>query len=491
MKSELTHPLQLQRNYHGIRSLERRGLIFGLIISDLFFAVLSLQIAYAIRFTLRIPFFRLEYTPSDEMYTGTSLLLAFVLLTTFAIRGLYNFNNLLGGTQEYAYVFDAITTSFFLFIVCDFVLEIGVSRGWLILTWLIACLLVITGRFLARRVIYLLRARGHFQTPAIIVGANEEARLLVEQLSFNKISGVQLQGFIDVSSEDSHELSVSLKCLGSLDNLDKVLEKYEYCDVILISSALSQEKILALYQKYGLSRQINLLMSSGLYEIITTGLHIKEFASVPMVVVNKVRLTGSDQIVKMLTDYAIAIPLLFLISPLIVLIAIAIRLDSPGPVIYRRRVMGVNGRQFDAYKFRTMYIDGDAILARYPELQKELEQNFKLKNDPRITRTGRLLRKTSLDELPQLFNVILGQMSLVGPRMICPKELSLYSQWGMNLLTVKPGITGLWQVSGRSDVTYEQRVKLDMYYIRNWSLWMDIRLILKTIPAVIARRGAY
>ncbi|MCI0579783.1 MAG: sugar transferase, partial [Chloroflexi bacterium] len=169
----------------------------------------------------------------------------------------------------------------------------------------------------------------------------------------------------------------------------------------------------------------------------------------------------------------------------------AIKLDSPGPVIYRRRVMGVNGRQFCAFKFRTMRVDGDQILVASPELRSELARNHKLKHDPRVTPIGRFLRKYSLDELPQLFNVLRHEMALVGPRMIAPAELTMYNQWDMNLLTVRPGITGLWQVSGRSDVSYEERVRLDMHYIRNWTIWLDIYLIMRTIPAVLKGRGAY
>jgi lipopolysaccharide/colanic/teichoic acid biosynthesis glycosyltransferase len=153
--------------------------------------------------------------------------------------------------------------------------------------------------------------------------------------------------------------------------------------------------------------------------------------------------------------------------------------------------MGLNGRQFDAFKFRTMDVNGDAILDSHPDLKAELALNHKLKDDPRITRVGGFLRKYSLDELPQLFNVLKRDMSLVGPRMISPAEMDEYNQWGINLLTVKPGITGLWQVSGRSDVSYEERVRLDMYYIRNWTLWLDIQLLLETFPAVLNERDAY
>jgi len=182
---------------------------------------------------------------------------------------------------------------------------------------------------------------------------------------------------------------------------------------------------------------------------------------------------------------------LLALAPVMLVVAILVKLGSSGPVFYRRRVMGLNGRQFDALKFRTMHINGDAILAANPEIMDELATKHKLKGDPRITRVGWVLRKYSLDELPQLFNVIRGEMSLVGPRMISPPELKQYGQWATNLLTVRPGITGLWQVSGRSDVTYEERVRLDMFYIRNYSIWLDFELIFKTIPVVLSGKGAY
>lgn len=202
--------------------------------------------------------------------------------------------------------------------------------------------------------------------------------------------------------------------------------------------------------------------------------------------------TGSmDAWLKVALDRAAALLALLVLSPLMALIALAVRLDSPGPAIYRRRVMGLGGRQFDAFKFRTMFVNGDQILAAHPELRAQLQQQHKLKDDPRITRLGRVLRKLSLDELPQLVNVLLGQMSLVGPRIIAPEELAKYGQWQATLLTVRPGLTGLWQVSGRADVDYQQRVQLDMEYIRTRNFWLDLKIILRTVPAVIRGRGAY
>ena len=194
---------------------------------------------------------------------------------------------------------------------------------------------------------------------------------------------------------------------------------------------------------------------------------------------------------KALLDYFLVIPGLFFISPLLFFIAALIKLETPGPVIYRRKALGKNGRIFYAYKFRTMYIDGYEKLAQQPGLRAELYRNYKLELDPRVTRIGYFLRKFNLDELPQLFNILQQDMSLVGPRIIAPHELRKYGQWGDTLLSVSPGLTGLWQVSGRSNLSYDERIRLDMAYIHNWTIGLDIRIILQTVPVVLKGDGLY
>lgn len=200
---------------------------------------------------------------------------------------------------------------------------------------------------------------------------------------------------------------------------------------------------------------------------------------------------GFDNLLKNVMDFGLTALGLIAISPVLLILALTVKLDSRGPVFHRRRVMGKGGSQFDAFKFRTMHVNGDEILAQHPELQAQLERDHKLADDPRVTKCGVWMRKFSLDELPQLFNVLLGQMSLVGPRMISPRELNRYGDHAGELLTVKPGITGLWQISGRSDLAPEQRVRLDMHFIRTRTAWGDFKLLLMTVPAVLKGRGAY
>jgi exopolysaccharide biosynthesis polyprenyl glycosylphosphotransferase len=365
------------------------------------------------------------------------------------------------------------------------------ARGWLLLAWAFVFLYTAIGRFILRRIIYSLREHGYYLSPAIIIGANEEGISLAEQLLSWRSSGLHVLGFVDAKESAGTRIYRHLHSLGKVDQLDSIIKQYGVEEVILATSAFSsRDNMLDIFKSYGVASGVNLRLSSGLYEIITTGLSVKEFAFVPLVGVNQLRLTGVDKFMKIALDYIITIPGLLAAAPIMLILGLLVKFDSRGPVIHRRRVLGVNGKQFDAFKFRTMYVNGDEILDNYQDL-KELLENGKLKDDPRVTRVGQWLRKTSLDELPQLFNVLRGEMSLVGPRMITEEELDKYDQWDINLLTVRPGLTGLWQVSGRSDVSYEQRVRYDMHYIRNWSIWLDLELLFQTLPAVLKRRGAY
>jgi exopolysaccharide biosynthesis polyprenyl glycosylphosphotransferase len=464
-----------------------------IVVSDVVMTLLAFRLAYFVRFEATLPIFRLEVVPLQPFYSTLTLILVSSWLIIFALSGLYQRENLLGGTDEYSLVARATTIGLMILIMAGF-LEPAfiIARGWVLLVWVSSCLFVISGRLFLRRIVYSMRRRGYFISPALIVGANDEGLSLARQLMNWPTSGIDVIGFVDKKLKPGTNLLGSICVLGKVDQLDEIIHKNKVEELILASSAISsRDKMLEIFQRYGINSGVNVRMSSGLYEIITTGLTVKEFAYVPLFGVNKVRLTGWDTFLKFTLDFSLTIPGMILLSPILILIALAVKLDSPGPVLHRRRVMGVNNKQFDALKFRTMYVNGDEIIEAYPDLKEELAINHKLKNDPRVTRVGRWLRKFSLDELPQLLNILKLDMSLVGPRIISPVEMENYDQWGLNLLTVKPGLTGLWQISGRSDVSYMQRVQLDMHYIRNWSMWLDLQILWRTFPVVLMGKGAY
>jgi exopolysaccharide biosynthesis polyprenyl glycosylphosphotransferase len=470
-----------------------RMLTFSLVVSDFLTIGLAFWLAYLVRFKTNIPIFQLDVVPSLVFYQRLVLVMLPLWLIIFGLMGAYNRQNLLGGTQEYSLIFSGSIVGMIIVISAGFIgTSLIFARGWIVLAWVFSFITAITGRFWLRRIVYYLRHKGYFLTMAVVIGANNEGISLAEQLMRWNYSGLHIVGFVDKKIPKDKAVYEDLKVLGSVDDLDQIIVENQVEEIILASSAItSRDKLVDIFMRYGMDDKLSVRMSSGLYEILTTGLTIKEFAYVPLVGVNPARLTGIDRALKAVLDYTLTLPGLILISPFLLLIAIAIKLDSPGPVIHRRKVMGMNRKHFDAFKFRTMVVNGDEILEDYPDLKQELAENHKLRDDPRITNLGHFLRKTSLDELPQLFNVIRNEMSLVGPRMISPEETIKYDKLGINLLTVRPGITGLWQVSGRSDISYEERVRLDMYYIRNWSIWVDIRLLMETIPAVLRKRGAY
>ena len=475
------------------RNIQWALYITSLVISDAIMTYLALRLAFYFRFDLFVQYFDPDAAISFENYRLLIYSLPFLWLVIFAINRLYTKDILLGGTHEYSKIFNSASTGFLLIIIAGFLEPTFIiARGWLVLTWGSTFLFVAIARFTLRRVVYALRKRGFFLTPAVVIGANQEGRWLAEQLLHWETSGLHIVGFLDNKEPATFPLFHGLVSLGSVDQLGEIIEQYDIGEVILASSAFStRDYLLDIFRRYGVADKVNIRMSSGLYEIITTSLTVNEFAYVPLVYVSKVRLTGIDNALKFILDYVLAIASLIFLSPILGIIAIWVKIDSPGPILHKRLVMGLNGKQFYALKFRTMLTNGNEILERQPELKEELARNHKLKNDPRISRAGRILRKFSFDELPQLFNVLKREMSLVGPRMISPEEVSMYKQFDMNLLTVLPGITGLWQVSGRSDISYDDRVRLDMYYIRNWSIWLDLQLLYQTIPAVLKGRGAY
>jgi exopolysaccharide biosynthesis polyprenyl glycosylphosphotransferase len=486
---QLTSPLQVAVN---ARWAERLLLWTFLIGVDVVMVLVGFWLAYLLRFETSLAWFYQPEVPPEDYYQWLVVLLVPIWLGIFALFGLYDFKNLFGGMEEYTRAFNACTLAimliiFFTFFDPDFV----VARGWVVLGWLLVGFCVISGRFVMRRIIQQLRVKGRFLTMVLVVGANEEGRAIAEQLQSNRKAGIRVVGF----AGDEHKLNESsalddIPVLGSINSVSELARQYGVQEIIVASTALSREQLLNLFQTFD-AVDIPIRISSGLYELLTTGVEVHEVANVPLMSVNKVRLAGVDVFLKRMLDVVVATIALIMFLPIMAAIGIAIKLGSSGPVFYLRRVVGVGGKTFYALKFRTMYIDADERLERDPELRRQFEENFKLKDDPRVTRIGRILRPVSLDELPQLFNVLLGQMSLVGPRMITEPERERYGKWRMNLATVKPGLTGLWQVSGRSDVSYDERVKLDMHYIRNYNIWLDLHLLYQTIPAVLKKRGAY
>lgn len=331
---------------------------------------------------------------------------------------------------------------------------------------------------------------------ALIIGAGNAGRLVLEGLQRERHMGYRVVGFLDDDVEKIGSTIHGVKVLGPVSAYPRFIGDLSIKTVVIAIPSLPPERMTALtasIQNYAVNTML-VPDLRGIALINTDLLHLFTEEIFLINIRNNLK-SFSNRFVKRLFDIVVSIALLPLILLTILMIGVLIRIESPGAVILTQERIGKKGRPFRCLKFRTMFRDAEEQLAEMLErdetLRTEWERTWKLKDDPRVTKIGRFLRKSSLDELPQIFNVLMGDMSLVGPRPYLPRELSQISQHLAVISSAKPGITGLWQVSGRSDTGYRYRVKLDAWYIMNWSLWLDIAILFKTVRVVLRAEGAY
>lgn len=333
------------------------------------------------------------------------------------------------------------------------------------------------------------------QSPVLIVGAGKTAEILVKGIAGEEGLGYRIIGLLEDAPITSEVLK-KYPVLGGFDDLEAVIKKTRVQHVIIAAPGVDpyvQGRLI--YTAEPLVKNVGVV--PNLIGMPMGGLEIEcLFNEKLMILKVKNNLARPlNRAMKVLFDYSLTIVGTICILPVLAVIALWIYKDSPGPILFKHVRIGKDGKPFGCYKFRSMCVDAkeklEELLANDPEARAEWERDFKLKNDPRITKSGAFLRRTSLDELPQVFNVLKGEMSLVGPRPVVKEELPRYGALVRDYLSVKPGITGYWQVNGRSDTTYEERVLMDTWYVQNWSIWLDIMLLWRTVKAVAGCKGAY
>lgn len=333
------------------------------------------------------------------------------------------------------------------------------------------------------------------QIPVLIIGAGKTAELLAQAIIGDAGMGYKIVGLLEDNKVHSGVLE-KFPVLGTFADAEEVIERTGVKRVFIAAPGLKDEKLgWLIYRIQPLVENIGVI--PNLVGVPVGGVEIESLFNEKLLIM---RLKNNlarplNRVIKTVFDYTLTLLGTIAISPILLFIALWIYKDSPGPVIFKHVRIGKDGKPFPCYKFRSMCVDAKErlaeLLANDPAAREEWERDFKLKNDPRITKSGAFLRKTSLDELPQIFNVLKGEMSLVGPRPIIQEELERYGEYVGDYLMVKPGITGMWQVSGRSDIEYHERVLLDSWYVRNWSVWIDIVMLFKTFAVVAMRKGAY
>jgi exopolysaccharide biosynthesis polyprenyl glycosylphosphotransferase len=413
-------------------------------------------------------------------------LTAAVWPVVFAVYGLYDLRRPTHATAELQRLFNAILMSVLLIVLVTFIGPIEISRSFVV--WLLGFSLVtvVTGRLITRRLGHTLNAHAVTSQVTLIAGTNDEARALARTLMRRPWMGYRVCGFVEVNPSGL-EVMDGLPVFGTVDNIAQIASEHRVRSVIIAGSAAGGATLQSIDSALG--ADVSVRVSPGLANLGAARVILEPIDGMALFSLRRHRFSRRQRFVKRCLDVSVtSIALIVAAIPMLV-IALAIKLTSPGPVLFRQRRVGEQEREFTILKFRTMVVGAHA---QRDGLDNEADGLlFKMRRDPRVTKVGRFLRKTSLDELPQLFNVLLGEMSLVGPRPALPEEAARYAESQRGRLRVKPGVTGLWQVNGRHDLAFEDYVRYDLFYVENWSLTMDLYILAKTVPALLTARGSY
>ncbi|SDS08171.1 sugar transferase [Microterricola viridarii] len=427
-----------------------------------------------------------------EYATVTALVLGAWLLTLAAFHT--RAPHVVGvGALEYKRVVNASALAFGLLAITFLVLQVNVARGYFIIALPIGIACLVLDRWLWRKWLLHQRSFGHYLARAIVVGKREDVSYVISQIESKSgaafhVVGVSLQ---DGASEFLNVGTQSVPVVSGLAGIAQAAEAV-YADTVIVAGNPDGGSEFIRNLGWDLEgTAAELVLSSRLTDVAGPRIHFRPVEGLPLIHVEIPSFEGGKHILKRTLDVTLAALALVALFPLMVAIAVVVKLDSPGPVLFRQERCGRNGRSFQMLKFRSMVQTAEDDLAGLLDQNEGAGVLFKLRNDPRVTRAGRVLRKYSLDELPQIWNALVGDMSVVGPRPPLATEVESYEGSAHRRLFIKPGITGLWQISGRSDLSWEESIRLDLYYVENWSLTGDVMIIWRTFRTVISPRGAY
>jgi len=453
---------------------------------------LGFFVAYLVRYELQL------FRPVDDaflvpyhVYLPNALVLTAILLPVNWAEGLYGHKHPRSWLNEvYAIFRGTVTSVAALYVLSLTYRPVLYSRLIFGYAGLIILVLLALARAVERFIAGQLRKRGYGVRRVLIVGAGEVGRTIMRNIVAQPELGYQVVGFVDDKPERGNRDIGRFKGLGSTDHIPEVIKNEGVDEVIITLPWLYHRKILGIVAQCERAH-VEVRIVPDLFQMSLSHVDIDDLNGIPLIGIKSVSIKGWNLALKRIIDVVVASLGLALLSPLMLCIAALIKLDSPGPVIFKQTRIGRGGRPFVVYKFRSMYEGAELEQEALTSLNEASGPLFKIKDDPRRTKFGKFLRRTSLDELPQLYNVLKGEMSLIGPRPQLPSEVEQYQPWHRKRLETWPGITGLWQVSGRSELSFDEMVLLDIYYIENWSLLLDLEIALKTIPTLILGTGAY
>jgi exopolysaccharide biosynthesis polyprenyl glycosylphosphotransferase len=475
-----------------VRQIDARWWPVLLVLSDALLILLAFAIAYYIRYQLQ--WFRAvdpAFQLSLRQYSPFAVALVVLVLFAFRFSGIYPYRPGRSPLEETYAIGTATTLGMVVLIVVSLAFrQVLYSRLIFLYTALLVTLLLGLSRLGISLSRNYLRHYGIGVRRVLLVGAGEVGRMIMRTVAARPDLGYLLVGFLDDHPAKGTTDIGPFKALGPVDNLEWVIPAQATDSVIIClpwQSHRTIQRLLRICEQAGVRAQV----VPDFFQLTKEQLHVEVLNGIPLLSTREVSIRGWNLWLKRSVDLALGLLLGGISLPLMALIALAIRLDSPGPVVYSQWRIGKHGRPFLCYKFRSMVKDADELQPTLASLNEASGPLFKVRDDPRRTRVGRFLRRFSLDELPQFYNVLLGEMSLVGPRPNLPHEVEQYEEWHKKRLATSPGITGLWQVSGRSDLTFDEMVLLDIYYVENWSLALDFSILLRSLPAIFGGRGAY
>ncbi|MCA9866975.1 MAG: sugar transferase [Anaerolineae bacterium] len=465
------------------------------IVTDLILINLAFLMAYVARYVWQ--WFRpVLFLEPYRDYLGQQLVLTVLLALTFRYMGVWRRRRGELWLDEVARIVTATAAGVMLAMAVTFFLQPSpFSRLLIFWALLFIVLFLSVARLVRRWSLSVLYRRGVGVDRAIVVGTGENGRSVIRTLLARPDLGFAVVGYLDDDQGDHNAGLGRIPRLGQIDDLAQRLVEYQPVHTVFVALPGEMQPQLLRLLQICRQQEVRALVVPDLLQLSLNRVEFSNMAGVPVLGVRDMEAFGhisrTGLVLKRVLDLAIITVLSLPTLVVMTLLAIAIKLDSPGPVLYTSPRVGRDGRQFKMYKFRSMVADADEQKESLRELNEADGPLFKIKNDPRQTRTGRLIRRLSLDELPQLYNVLRGQMSLVGPRPPLPEEVVHYKPWHHQRLAVVGGMTGLWQVSGRSDLSFDELCLLDIYYIENWTLGLDVRILLQTIPHLMSRKGAY
>jgi len=468
----------------------RRRAPWWVVVSDVVLIGASMLLAYWVRYELR--WFRdISYHHPLSAYVPFGVLFTVLMLLMFQMDRVYRRWRGRPWLDQIYRVINATAKSVVVILAITFVLQpLQYSRLLLVEAGIIAAALLALARIVQNEIVSLLRTRGVGVARVVIVGAGEVGRTVMRTIVARPELGYQIVGFVDDNPQKGWTDIGRLKAMGPLRNLARLIEEEAVDEVIITLPWMYHRKIMSIVRECE-RRQVSAYIVPDLFQMSLSQVDVDDMGGVPLISVREVGFERGARLIKRGVDVIGAVVGLTLGAPLLALIALAIRLDSPGPIVFRQARVGAGGELFEIYKFRSMREGAENELEELIEWNEADGPLFKIRNDPRLTRVGRFLRRTSLDELPQLWNVLRGEMSLVGPRPPLPAEVGRYKSWHRKRLEVRPGMTGLWQVRGRSLLSFDEGVLLDIYYIEHWSLWLDFKIMLRTVPQMLLGNGAY